>query len=85
MAARGEPRHRLLRQRRTFRERKDVLNELDDREFVKRYRLDRAGIIFVPDLVRERLRRPTARNKALGATLMMLLLSGRGRFTMLKY
>ena len=65
MAARDEPHHRLLRQRRTFRERKNVLNELDDHELIKKYRQDRAGIVFVTDLVRERLRRPTARNKAL--------------------
>ena len=73
MAAREEPRHRLLRQRRSFHERKDVLNELDDRELVKRYRLDRAGIVFVTDLVRERLRRPTARNKALSPEMQVII------------
>ncbi|MPC68382.1 hypothetical protein E2C01_062582 [Portunus trituberculatus] len=66
MAARGGPLRRHLRQRRSFRERKDVLNELDDRELVKkkRYWQDPTGIIFVTNLVRERLKRPTARNKA---------------------
>ena len=73
MAARDEPRHRLLRQRRTFPERKDVLNELNDRDLVKRYRLDRAGILFVTDLVRERLRRPTARNKALSPEMQVII------------
>ncbi|XP_045122686.1 uncharacterized protein LOC123511130 [Portunus trituberculatus] len=64
MAAREEPHRHHLRQRRSFRERKDVLNELDDRELVERYWQDPAGIIFVTNLVRERLKRPTARNKA---------------------
>ena len=43
------------RHQRTFRPRRDVLNELDDSELIKRYRLDRAGIIYVTDLVREKL------------------------------
>ena len=63
MAAAAQP----IRQRhqRIFRARKDVLNELDDGELIKRYRLDRAGIIFVTDLVQEKLTSATARNKAL--------------------
>ncbi|XP_045126532.1 uncharacterized protein LOC123513440 [Portunus trituberculatus] len=64
MATLGGLHRHHLRQRRSFRERKDVLNELDDRELVKRYWQDPAGIIFVTNLVRERLKRPTARNKA---------------------
>ena len=32
--------------------RRDILQTLDDSELVKRYRLDRAGILFVVDLVR---------------------------------
>ncbi|XP_045104413.1 uncharacterized protein LOC123499946 [Portunus trituberculatus] len=64
MAALGGPHRHHLRQRRSFRERKDVLNKLDDHELVKRYWQDPAGIIFVTNLVRERLKRPTARNKA---------------------
>ena len=35
--------------------RRDVLNELSDAELIKRYRLDRAGILFVTDLVRDAL------------------------------
>ena len=73
MAARDEPHHRLLRQRRTFHERKNVLNELDDHELIKKYRQDRAGIVFVTDLLRERLRRPTARNKALSPEMQVIV------------
>ena len=73
MAARDEPRHRLLRQRRTFRERKNVLNELDDRELIKIYRQDRAGSVFVTDLVRERLKRPTARSNALSPETQIVI------------
>lgn len=54
-----------VRQPREFRERRDVLNELSDTELIKRYRLDRAGIVFLTDLVRPVLLRPTATNKAL--------------------
>ncbi|XP_045122948.1 putative nuclease HARBI1 [Portunus trituberculatus] len=73
MAAREELHRHHLRQRRAFRERKDVLNELDDRELVKRYRLDRAGITFVTDLVRERLKRPTVRNEALSPEMQVII------------
>lgn len=55
----------IMRQPRQFSERRDVLNDLSDAELIKRYRLDRAGIVFVTDLVRPVLLRPTGRNKAL--------------------
>ncbi len=32
---------------------------MDDSELIKRYRLDRAGIMFVTDLIREKLTSPT--------------------------
>ena len=51
--------------RREFRRRRDVLNDLDDMELIKRYRLDREGIVYVTDLVRRVLLRRTACNKAL--------------------
>ncbi|XP_045118007.1 putative nuclease HARBI1 [Portunus trituberculatus] len=73
MAAREKLHRHHLRLRWAFRERKDVLNELDDRELVKRYRLDRAGITFVTDLVRERLKRPTVRNKALSPEMQVII------------
>ena len=59
--------------RRHFRARRDVLNELSDAELVKRYRLDRQGILFVTDLVREELQSPTARNKALTPEMKMII------------
>ncbi|MPC50251.1 hypothetical protein E2C01_044075 [Portunus trituberculatus] len=38
-------------QRRHYRQRRDIFNEYSDSELVKRFRLDRAGIIAVTDLV----------------------------------
>jgi len=40
-----------------------VLELYDDRELIKRYRLDRQGIIFVTDLVRNSTS-PTVRDNA---------------------
>ncbi|KAK3873579.1 hypothetical protein Pcinc_021422 [Petrolisthes cinctipes] len=62
-----------LRRPRTFCDRKDVLNELNDAELIKRYRLDREGILFVTNLVRETLARPTARNKALSPEMKVII------------
>lgn len=53
-----------LDQPRMFKERKDVLNYLSDAELM-RFRLNRAGIIFVTDLVHENLTSRTARNQAI--------------------
>ncbi|XP_050700193.1 putative nuclease HARBI1 [Eriocheir sinensis] len=61
------------RQLRTFRARRDVLDELPDPELIKRYRLDRAGILFVADLVREALTAPTNRNQALSPEMKVLV------------
>lgn len=52
-----------IRRPRHFRDRKDVLNDLSDAELIKRYRLDRAGIMFVTELVRERISSQTNRNR----------------------
>ena len=52
-----------------------MLNELDDRELVKRYRLDGAGIVSVTDMVRDKLKRPTSRNKALSLEMQLLLVT----------
>ena len=73
MAGQVELQNQRQRRRRTFRERKDVLDDLDDRELVRRYRLDRAGVLFVTDLVRERLTRPTMRNKALSPEMQVII------------
>ena len=62
----------VRRQPRVFRERRDVLNELNDLELIKRYRLNREGILFVSGLVREVISRPTARNKAISPELKVL-------------
>lgn len=67
-AARVPPRHL-----RTFRPRRNVLDELPDAELLKRYRLDRAGILFVTDLVREALTAPTKRNQALSPEMKVVV------------
>ncbi|XP_045107147.1 putative nuclease HARBI1 [Portunus trituberculatus] len=46
--------HQDLHLRNTFR-RRNVLEELSDAELIKRYRLDREGILFVTNLVRDAL------------------------------
>ena len=69
----AEQQQHRVRQPRVFRDRKDVLIELSDRELIKRYRLDRAGIVFVTDLVRELLSRPTLTNKALTPEMKVLI------------
>ena len=38
--------------------RRDILQTLDDSELMKRYRLDRAGIMFVVDLIKDALISP---------------------------
>ena len=40
-------------QRPNFSPRKDPLEMYDDRELIRRYRMDRAGILFVTDLIRD--------------------------------
>lgn len=62
------------RQPRSFSERKDVLNNLSDAELIKRYRLDREGIVLVTDLVRDALTNATARNKAITPELKVVTL-----------
>lgn len=69
----AEQQHRR-RQLRTFRPRKDVLNDLSDHELIRRYRLDRAGIVFVTDLVRDELESPTLRNNALTPEMKVVIL-----------
>ncbi|XP_045106664.1 putative nuclease HARBI1 [Portunus trituberculatus] len=69
----AEQQQHRVRQPRIFRDRKDVLNKLSDRELIKRYRLDRAGIVFVTILVREVLSRPTLTNKALTPEMKVLI------------
>ncbi len=39
-----------------LRGRRNVLQIMDDSELIRRYRLDRAGIVFVRDLIREKLK-----------------------------
>ncbi|KAK3883303.1 hypothetical protein Pcinc_002515 [Petrolisthes cinctipes] len=61
-----------IRRRRVFSERKDILNMYNDAELVKRYRLDRAGILLVTDFVRDAITPPTGRNRAIPAELKVI-------------
>lgn len=62
-----------LRRPRHFSERRDVLNEFSASELIRRYRLDRAEIIFVIDLVRANLTSSTARNRTTSAELKVIV------------
>jgi len=53
------------RLRRTYRERRYIFAEYNDAELLKRFRLDRSGIIAVTDLVRDKLQSKTERNRPL--------------------
>lgn len=70
MAAR-EAQHQ--RRRRVFRVRRDIFREYDDTQLLQRFRLDRAGILFVTDLVRELIGSPTARNQALSPEMKVAI------------
>ncbi|KAG0695883.1 39S ribosomal protein L47, mitochondrial [Chionoecetes opilio] len=52
-------------QPRNYRQRRDVFNDLSDAELIRRYRLDREGILFVTNLVRAALESDTMRNNPL--------------------
>ena len=53
--------------------RKDVLSELSDAELIKRYRLDRDGILYVTNLEREALTSETKRRKAFTPELKVII------------
>ena len=57
---------------RFFRERRDVLHDIDDAELLKRYHLNQEGILFVTELVRDALPSPTARNRAISPELKVI-------------
>lgn len=59
--------------RRHFRPRRDISNEYDDGDLIKRFRLDRAGIIAVTDLVRDKLKSRTERNKPLSPEMKVAI------------
>ncbi|XP_063881593.1 putative nuclease HARBI1 [Scylla paramamosain] len=71
MAGQQEPQQH--RRHRTFRERRDVLQEYNDHQLIERFRLDRASILYLTDLVRGALRSPTARNKALSPKMKVAI------------
>lgn len=61
----------MRRQRRvwTVRERKNVFEIFDDTQLIKRYWMDRAGIIFVTDLVRDVISPSISGSNAISAEL----------------
>lgn len=63
---------RRVRRPRIFRERKDILNMYNDAELIKRYRLDREGILLVTDFVRDAITPATSRSRAIPAELKVL-------------
>ena len=70
MAAEGQLR---LRQRRNYRARRDVLHEYSDSELIKRFRLDREGILFVTNLVKKNsLNVPLTRNESCISTTFVI-------------
>ena len=64
---------RLRRRGRVFRDRRDVLGEYSDSELLERYRFDRAGILFITDLVKEEIQSGTVRNRAISPLLKVVV------------
>ncbi|KAK3868984.1 hypothetical protein Pcinc_025667 [Petrolisthes cinctipes] len=62
-----------LRQVRNYRPRRNVLEELDDTDLIKRYRLDREGIEFVTDMLRGALESATSRSMAISPELKVII------------
>ncbi|KAK4294822.1 hypothetical protein Pmani_032580 [Petrolisthes manimaculis] len=58
---------------RTFRPRRNVLDELGDTKLIKRYRLDRAGIFFVTEMLRGALVSPTSRSMAISPEIKVVI------------
>lgn len=74
MAEQQQQRPARLRRPRHFNNRKDVLGDLSNRELIKRYRLDREGILFLTNLVRPKLVRPTQNNHVLTPEQKIIIL-----------
>ena len=66
------PQQQVPQARNIFR-RRDVLNELSDAELIKRYRLDKNGILYVTNLVREALTSDTKRRNPLTPELKVII------------
>ena len=52
----AEHRQQIQRRQRVYRQRRDIFNEYNDDELIKRFRMNRAGIITVADLVNRQRR-----------------------------
>lgn len=71
--AEGGRAERLRRRRRAFRARRDVLAEYSDSELLTRYRFDRAGILFLADLLKDKIGSVTRRNRVLSPVLKVVI------------
>lgn len=56
-----------IRRERNFRPRRDIFNEYSDSELKKRFRLDRNGLVYVTNLVRDEIGNRTQRSHAVTA------------------
>ena len=56
--------HIRIRHLRVFRPRKSIFEMYDDAQLIKRYRFDRAGIVFIINLVRQALQSPVQRQES---------------------
>ena len=65
-------RNRSLRRQRIFRDRLNPLDYLDDNQVHTKYRFSRQGILFLCDILEDKLRRPTNRSYALPVHLQVL-------------
>ncbi|XP_045111044.1 putative nuclease HARBI1 [Portunus trituberculatus] len=70
----AEQHQHRLRQRRNFQPRRDIFDQYDNAEFKRRFRVDRAGIVFVTDLVRPAIANLTKRSCAVSAEMKVALL-----------
>ncbi|XP_063885418.1 putative nuclease HARBI1 [Scylla paramamosain] len=61
----AEQQQQLQRRQRVYRQQRDVFNKYNDDELIQHFRMNRAGIITVADLVRDKLQSRTERNQPL--------------------
>ena len=62
-----------IRQPRVFSERRNLFHALNDTERIRRYRLDREGILFVLSLIENKIQPATRRNQSVPALTKLLV------------
>ena len=68
----AEDNHLRICRVKTYQPRNNVVNMYSDAELIKRYRLDRAGIIYITELVREYIESPTGRSISITPKIIVL-------------